>query len=187
MPNSAFWTRISTLYGSQTSSVVLSTHNCELNTRIKRVYLFQPSPVAFAYKSLWIPDITCGFCMQNGDFWTRITSLYWSQTWPVFLCMYNSVISTRITRLYGFQPSSVVLWIKNSDLMTTIACVYGSQTSPSIFACKTAWLASELLVSMGPSPRVCFLHAKQRLLDQNNKSLRVPDKTCRFVQGKQHL
>ena len=32
--NSAFWTRISSLYGSQTSFVVLSTHNCVLNTRI---------------------------------------------------------------------------------------------------------------------------------------------------------
>ena len=49
--NSAFWTRISTLYGSQASSVVLSTHNCELNTRIKRLYWFQPSPVAFACKT----------------------------------------------------------------------------------------------------------------------------------------
>ena len=104
--------------------------------------------------------------MQNSDFWTRITSLYGSQTWPVFLCMYNSVISTRITRLYGFQPSSVVLWIKNSDLMTTIACVYGSQTSPAIFACKTAWLASELLVFMDPSPHVWILDGKQRLLDR---------------------
>ena len=49
--NSAFWTRISSLYGSQTSSVLLSTHNCELNTRIKRLYWFQPSPVAFACKT----------------------------------------------------------------------------------------------------------------------------------------
>ena len=51
MPNCAFWTRISSLYGSQTSSVVLSTHNCELNTRIKSLYCFQPSPVAFACKT----------------------------------------------------------------------------------------------------------------------------------------
>ena len=51
MPNSAFWTRISSIYGSQTSTVVLSTHNCELNTRIKWLYWFQPSPVAFACKT----------------------------------------------------------------------------------------------------------------------------------------
>ena len=62
MQYNAFWTRISSLYGSQTSSVALSTHNCELNTRIKRLYWFQPSPVAL--------------CMQNSDFRTRITSLW---------------------------------------------------------------------------------------------------------------
>ena len=74
MQNSAFWIRISSLYGSQTSSVVLSTHNCELNTRIKRLYWFQPSHVAL--------------CMQNSDFRTRITSLCGSKTSPaVFACI----------------------------------------------------------------------------------------------------
>ena len=70
MQYNAFWTRISSLYGSQTSSVVLSTHNCELNTRI---YWFQPSPVAL--------------CMQKSDFRTRITSLWGIKTSPVvFAC-----------------------------------------------------------------------------------------------------
>ena len=130
------------------------------------------------YKSLWIPDLTCRFvrakqrdetqalqvpalicvfCMQNSVFWSRITSLYGSQTSPVALWMQNSVICIRLTSLYGSQPSSVV------------------------FACKTAWLASESLVSMGPSPHLWFLQAKQRLLDPNSKSLCVPDITCRFV------
>ena len=48
-------------------------------------------------------------------------------------------------------------------------------------ACKTAFLGSELLVSMDPSHHLWFLHAKQRLLDPNNKSLYVPEITCRFV------
>ena len=73
MQYSAFWTRISSLYGSQTSSVLLGTHNCELNTRIKRQYWIQPSPVAL--------------CMQNSDFRTRITSIWGSKTSPVvFSC-----------------------------------------------------------------------------------------------------
>ena len=73
MQYSAFWTRISSLYGSQTSSVELSPHNCELNTRIKRQYWIQPSPVAL--------------CMQNSDFRTRITSLWGSKISPVvFSC-----------------------------------------------------------------------------------------------------
>ena len=33
---------------------------------------------------------------------------------------------------------------------------------------------------MGPSPSLWFLHAKQRLLEQNYKSLWVPDLICRF-------
>ena len=51
----------------------------------------------------------------------------------------------------------------------------------SFCACKTGCLASELLVSMGPSPHLWFSHAKQKLLEQNYKSLWVPDLTCRFV------
>ena len=70
MQYSSFWTRISSLYGSQASSVVLSTHNCELNTRIKRQYCMQPSPQAL--------------CMQNSGFRTRIASPWGSKTSPVF-------------------------------------------------------------------------------------------------------
>ena len=109
------------------------------------------------FKSLWVPALICGFCIQNSEFWPRITSLYGSQTSPAHLCNQNGLICTRISSLYWFQPSSVV------------------------FACKTAWLASESLVSMGPSPYVWFLDAKQRLLEPNNKSLRVPDITYRCV------
>ena len=71
--NSVIRTRILSLYVSQTSSVVLSTHNCVLNTKMKRLYWFQPSPVVL--------------CMQNSDFRTRITSLCGSKTPPVdFVC-----------------------------------------------------------------------------------------------------
>ena len=57
----------------------------------------------------------------------------------------------------------------------------GPRHDLSFCACTTACLASELLVSMGPSPHLCFLHAKQRHLDQTYKSLRIPVLTCRFV------
>ena len=49
---------------------------------------------------------------------------------------------------------------------------------------KTACLGSELLVSMSPSPHLWCLHAKQRLYDQNYKSLWVPDLVCVFVNAK---
>ena len=41
----------------------------------------------------------------------------------------------------------------------------------SFCACKTKWLASEFIVTMDPSPHLWYLHAKQRLFDQNHKSL----------------
>ena len=145
------------------------------------------------------------FCMQNSDFWTRITSLYGSQTSPVVLSTYNSVLSTRIKRLHFFQPSPVVLCMQNSDFRTRIRGPCRCKTPPVVFACKTAtsgpeWqvsmgprhdlsfcactttcLAAELLVSMVPSLHLWLLHVKQRLLEQNNKSLCVPDITSRFV------
>ena len=80
----------------------------------------------------------------------------------------------------------MVFGIQNSDFRTRIASLYGSQPSSAVFAFKTATLPPELLGSMGPSPHLCFLQAKQRLLDQKYKSLWVQDLTCRFVHAKQH-
>ena len=217
MQNSDFKTRLTSLYWSHTSSVVLRTHNSMLSTRIKRLYGFQhsrvvlciqisdfstwitslywsqPSSVVFAfktetfgpaYKSLWVPDITCrfvhekprdqhlnylslcvpalisGFCMQNSAFWTRITSLHRSQTKSVLLSTHNWVLSTRIKGLYWFQPSPVVLCMQISDFSTWITSLYWSQPSSVVFACKTA--------TFGPA----------------YKSLWVPDLTCGFVHTK---
>ena len=146
MENADFWTRITSLYGSQNSPVVL--------------------------------------CKENNAICTRITSLCGTQPSPVVLSTHNGVLSTRISSLYGFQPSPVVLCMQNSDFRTRVTSLWGSQTLPVVFACKTAWLASEWQVSMGPSPHLWFLHAKQRLLDQNYKSLWVPHLTSRLVHEK---
>ena len=94
--------------------------------------------------------------MQNSNFWTGITSLCVSQTSPVVSCMHYSVISTRMT------------------------CLYISQPFPLVFTCKTATFGAELQVPMGPRPHLSFLAAKQRLFEQNNKSLWVPDLNCRL-------
>ena len=120
-------------------------------------------------------------CIQNSDFWTRITNLYWSKTSPVVLCRQYSVISTRNTCLYGSQPLSVVFSCITATFGAEFQGFMGPRHDLSFCACKTAWLASELLVSMSPSPHVWFLDAKQRLLDPNSKSLCVPDITCSFV------
>ena len=137
------------------------------------------------YKSLRVPDLTCRFVhakqrdlpqndksicqpssvfffsMQNSAFRTSLTSLYGSQTSSVVLSTHNSVLRARINRLYWFQLSPVVLCIQNSDFSTRITSLCGSKTPPVV------------------------LHSKQRLLDQNNKSLWVPDMICRLVLEKQ--
>ena len=142
MQNSEFWTRITSLYGSQTSSVVLSVQNSDFRTRLTSLYGSQTSSVVSSTHN-GVPSTRINklygtqpssvvLCMQNSDFWIRITCLYGSQTWPVVLCMQNSVISTWITSLYGSQPLSVV------------------------FACRTASFGPELQVSRGPRLQLSF-------------------------------
>ena len=167
MQNSDFWTRITNLYGSQTSPVVLFMQNSVIRFRITSLYGSQPSSVVFGCKT------------------ARITGLYRSQTSPVVLCPQNGAISTCNTSLYGFQPSSVVFGCKTATFWSEEQVFMGPRLPVWICAYKIACLALELLVSMGPSPYLWFLDAKQRLLDQNNKSRCVPDLTYRFVHTKQ--
>ena len=94
--------------------------------------------------------------------------------------MQYSVISTRITSLYGSQPTSAVFACETAPFEPEILISMIPRPHLTLCAFKTAWLASELLVSVGPSPHLWCLDAKQRLLDQNNKSLWVPDITCRL-------
>ena len=61
MPNSEFWPRITSLYGSQTSHALVCNQNGVICTRISSLYWFQPSSVVL--------------CLQNSDFMTRLTSL----------------------------------------------------------------------------------------------------------------
>ena len=189
MQNSDFWIRITSFYVSQTSPVVLWMKNNVISIRITSLYWSQLSSVVFACKTAtfgselkvsmgprlrlkffafktatlvpelqvsMVPVLICGFCIQNSAFSNRITRLHGSHTSPVVLCMQYSVISPRITSIHG------------------------SQTSPVVLCMQTTWLASELLVSMGPNPHLWFLHAKQCLLDQNYKSLWVTDFACWF-------
>ena len=123
-------------------------------------------------------------CTHNSGIMTRINSLYRSQTSPFVLCMQTSVISRRITSLHGSQTSPVVLFIQNNVISFRKTSLYASQPSSVVFACKTATLGPELQVSMDPSPHLWFLHSKQRLSDQNYKSLWVPDLTCHIVHSK---
>ena len=135
-------------------------------------------------KSLWVPDMTCGLCMQNSVITIRITShngsqpssvvlsiqnsdrrtkiacLYGSQTSPVVIYMQNSMHSIRIISLYGCQPSYVVYSCKTATFGPELQVSMGTRPHLSFCACNTSWLAPEILVSMGPSLYLRFLHAK---------------------------
>ena len=89
--------------------------------------------------------------------------------------MQNNVISFRNTSLYGSQPSSVVFATKTATLGPELKYSMGPRPHLWFSVFKTETLYPELQVSIGPSPPLLFLHAKQRLLDQNYKSLWVPD------------
>ena len=168
-----------------------------ISTRITCLYGSQPLSVVFECKTATFgAELQVSRCLSS-HLWFLLTQQR--------ILEHNSVINTRIERLYGFQPSPVVLCMQNSDFITWITSFYGSQPSSEDFACKpeifgpklhvsmgprthlwlsawkTAFLASEILVSMCPSLHLWFFNAKQRILDQNYKSLRVPDLTCRFV------
>ena len=189
------WTRIKSLYGSQTPPVLLCMQNSVICTKMTSSHGFQPSSVVLCMQNSdfktritsvcrW-RDPTCGFCMQNSDFWTRITSLYGSQTSPVIFCMQNSVPSIRITSLHVSQPSSEVFACKTATFGSEKQISMGPRHHLSFCAFNTSWLVPGTLVSLCPNPYLWFLHSKQRLLDSNNKSLWVPDITCRFVHTKQ--
>ena len=196
MKNSVISTWITSLYVSQPSSVVFACQTAHFGPEFQ--VSMGPSPhlrflhtkqrvLVQNFKSLWVPALICGFCIPNCEFWSEIAYLYGSQNSPVIFCMQNSVPSFRIASLYRSQPSSVVFAWKTATYGPEKQVSMGPRHDLSFCGCKTAWLASEILVSIGRSTHVWFLDAKQRLLDQNNKSLRVADKSCRFVHGKQQL
>ena len=137
-------------------------------------------------KSMRVPAIICVFCIQNRDFWTRITNLYGSQTWPVVLCMQNSVISTWKTSLLWVPALMCGFWMQNSDLWTRITSLYGSQTLPIILCMYNGVISIRINNLYGSQPSSVVYACKTATFWPDLQSLRVPDLTCRFVQGNQH-
>ena len=97
------------------------------------------------------------------------------------LCIQNSDFSIRNTNLYGSQPSFVAFACKTATLWPELIVSMGPRPHLSFCACKRAWLAPGKLVSIVPRPHLWFLHANQRLLDQIYNSLWVPVFASWFV------
>ena len=165
MHNSVLSIRITSLHGSQPSCVVFACKPAYFGPKLHasmcpRTHLwFSACKTACLASELLVsmdPSPHLWFLHSKQRLLDPKTNLYGSQTSPVVLCMQYSLISTRITFLYGPQPLSVVL------------------------ACKTATFGAELQVSMCSSSHLWFLHAQQRILDQNFKSVRFPYFICGF-------
>ena len=160
-------------------------------------------------KSVLVPALIGGFCMQKSDFRTIITSLYGSQTSPVDLCMKTACLPQEFLVFTGPRPrlgicecktaclapewqvcmgSSPHLWfcaLKRATLVPDLQVSLGPTTHLWIFTNIAACLAQEYQVYMGCSPHLWFMHAKRRLEDKNYKSAWFPDLICGFVQTKQ--
>ena len=140
MQKSMIRTWITSLYGSQPSSVGFACKTAHFGPELQVSMGPRPHQSFCACKTAWFApewQINMG-SRSNLWFWAHITA-----------CLAQDYIG-----------SSSLLWF---------------------FTCKKATLGLEWQVSLGPRLYLWFLHAKQRLLDQNDKSLWVQDMTCRFV------
>ena len=146
--------------------------NTDFSTRFASLYWSQPSSVIIAFKTAY--------------FGSELQVSKGPRPHLSFCACKKNVISIRITSLYGSQHSFVVfavktatldqknksLWVpdfaswfvnENSVLISRMMLVHCSQTSSVVLRIHNRTLASELLVSMDPSPHLRLLHAKQRL------------------------
>ena len=163
MQNSVLSTWITSLYGSQPSSVVFACKTETLGLELKVSLGRRPHLSFCAFKTACLPlKLLVSICPRqhlcifaNKSAWH--TSPYVFLTSPMYLWMQNRVLSTRITSLYGSQPSSVVFACKTETLGPELQVSMGPRPHLSFCACKRAWLSPEFLVSMDPIPHLWFL------------------------------
>ena len=101
------WTRITSLYGSQTTPVVLCMQNSSKSP------CYQSKNYKWVLEPIETSKTDGRYAVLQAQN-HRIISLSGSQTQPVVLCIQNSVISTWITSLYVSKPSSVVFACKTA-------------------------------------------------------------------------
>ena len=182
-------TRITSLHGTHTSPVVLYMQNNVISFRNTSLYGSQPSSVVFSCKTATLePELQVSMCPRlHLRFFAFKTATLApelqvsigpsSHLW--FLHSKQGLSDQNYNPLW-VPDLTYVFCIQNSVFINRIASLYGSQPSSVVFAFKTATFGSELQVSMGPRPHLCFLHSKQRLYHQNCKSLWVPALICGF-------
>ena len=99
----------------------------------------------------------------------------------------NSDFSTRIASLYGSQPSSVVFACKTATLRPELLVSVGSRPHLWFFACKTATLRPKLQVPIGPRPHLLFYAVKTATLAPELQVSIGPSPHLWFLHEKQRL
>ena len=136
-------------------------------------------------KSLWVPAITCGFMhAKQRDYHLNYRCLWVSALVCVF-CMPNSAFGPELQVSMGPRRHLSSCACKTAWFAPKWQVHKGSSPLLWFCVCKTATLGLELQVSAGEETPPVVSACKQRLLDQNNKSLWVPDLTCDFLHAKQ--
>ena len=147
--------------------------NKVISFRIISLYGSQPSSVVYECKTATIgPELQVSM-------WPR------PHIW--FSAFKRASLAPELQVSMGLRPHLTFCACKTARLVTEILVSMGPSPHQSFCACKTTWLASEILVSLGPSPHLWFLLPKQRLKDQNWKSLWDSDLTYGFLHSKQRL
>ena len=170
MQNSVISSRITSLHRFQTSPVVLCMQNNVISIRNAGLYGTLPSSAVFACQTAALGQELQG---SMGP-------------WPhlLFFAFKAATLAPQFQVSMGLSPHLWFLHAKQ-DFWIWIINLFGSQTSPMVLWMQNSFISSRNTSLNGTQTSTEIFQAKQRLLDQNYKSLWFPDFTCRFVHAKQ--
>ena len=153
MQNSDFWSRITYLYGSQTSPVVLCMQYSVISTRTTCLYGSQPSSVVFAFiTATFGAELQVSMGPRPHQSFCECKIAWFAPEWQVcmslsthlwFCAIQKSDIRTRIACLHGSQTSPVILCMQIGVPSIRITSLNGFQLSSVLFGCKTSTFGSE--------------------------------------------
>ena len=169
MQNSAFWTRITNLYGSQRSPVVLCMQYNVISNRITCLYKYQPLCVVFAGKTAPFgpeqqvsmgPRHSLSYCACKTSGLAPEFLVPMGPSPHLWFLHAKQRLLEQHTSLHGFQTSHVVVCMQNGVISTRNTALYGFQPSPVVFGCITVSFGPEQLVSMGTRHHLSFCACK---------------------------
>ena len=155
MQNSVISTRITSLYGSLTSSVIFACKTATSGPEIQVSMGTTPHLSFCACKTEWLspellvsmgPSPHLWFLHAKQRLWDQNHKSLWVSDSTCGFSIQNSVIWNRITSLNGYQTWPVVLCMYNNVLSIRIKSLYGSQASLVVLCMQNSvistWITS---------------------------------------------